>query len=177
LIDNDALVGCVIGVVSSSKTRVLAYGEVARGSGAKPNGQTVYEVGSISKAFTGTLLADLDRRCVLSVDDRLQDHLPDGASSPTKDEREITLAHLSTHTSGLPRLPDNMPRSEPNNPYADYDERLLFEFLSNHQLRRLPGEQYEYSHYAAGLLGHILALADERTYEELLVERICDPLE
>lgn len=176
LIDNESLVGCVVGVLSSGETIVQGFGEVARGSGAKPDGKTVYEIGSISKALTGTLLADLAERSVLSVDDELQAHLPKGSTAPERDEQPITLAHLATHTSGLPRMPANLQPSDPMNPYADYDAKRALEFLSQHNLQRLPGEKYEYSNYAAGLLGYVLARAEDVSYEQLLVDRICEPL-
>ena len=83
---------------------------------------------------------------------------------------------LSMQVSGLPRLPNNLKPADPGNPYADYDAARLYEFLSGYTLTRDPGEKYEYSNLAVGLLGHVLALRAGMTYEELLRRRIFEPL-
>ncbi len=87
----------------------------------------------------------------------------------------ITLEHLATHTSGLPRLPDNLAPADASNPYADYSVAQMYAFLNGHKLRRPPGE-YEYSNYGMGLLGQVLARHASTTYEQLLIERIAAPL-
>jgi CubicO group peptidase (beta-lactamase class C family) len=175
LMEGEALVGCVVGIIDGEAREVHAYGEVHRGEGDRPTGQTLYEIGSISKAFTGTLLADMHERGLVQIDQPLQDLLPEGVKSPVVDDQPIKLVHLATHTSGLPRLPTNMDPGH-TNPYADYTADKMYAFLGGHDLRRTPGE-YEYSNYAMGLLGQVLAERSGKSYEELVVERICDPLE
>ena len=96
---------------------------------------------------------------------------------PSKGDRAITLLDLSTHTSGLPRLPTNFRPADGNNPYADYSVENLYEFLSTYRLPREPGRQLSYSNYGVGLLGHALALQAGTSYEELLRDRICRPLD
>src|SRR5207244_13525353 len=91
------------------------------------------------------------------------------------DGTPITLEHLATHTSSVPRLPDNVTPTDASNPYADYTVAQMYAFLSGHTLRRPPG-QYEYSNYAMGLLGHVLARHAGTTYEQLLIEHIGTPL-
>jgi len=175
VIDDEDAVGLVVGVVKDGRTQVWAFGETKRGGGEKPNERTVYEIGSVSKAITGTLLADMVERKLAKLDDPVRQYLPDGVVMPIADGKPITLEHLATHTSGLPRLPDNMKPADPKNPYADYTVERMYDFLKSHKLRRSPGE-HEYSNYAVGLLGQLLARKAGGDYESLLAERITKPL-
>lgn len=175
LIEDGVAVGFVVGVVQRDQTEIFFYGETERGSGKLPAADTVYEIGSITKVFTGALLADLVQRQMVRLEDPIQQHVPESVTVPVKEDEPITLRQLATHTSGLPRLPDNLDPSDPRNPYADCSEERMFTFLKSHQLRRKPGE-FEYSNYGMGLLGTLLARRAGCTYEELLVERICEPL-
>jgi CubicO group peptidase (beta-lactamase class C family) len=174
LIEGEALVGCVVGVIDGDAREVHAYGEVHRGEGDQPSGATIYEIGSITKVFTGTLLADMHERGHVKIDSPLAELLPGGVTAPVADEKPITLAHLATHTSGLPRLPSNMDPTH-HNPYADFTVEKMYAFLGGHELRRPPGK-YEYSNYGMGLLGQVLAERAGKTYEQLVIERICEPL-
>jgi CubicO group peptidase (beta-lactamase class C family) len=100
----------------------------------------------------------------------------DEVQVPSANGKEITLLDIATHHSGLPRIPDNLDPADPLNPYADYTVEQMYAFLSEHELRRDPGAKGEYSNLAVGLLGHALALHVGMSYEELLKERILDPL-
>src|SRR5204863_525604 len=94
--------------------------------------------------------------------DPVSKFLPKSVKVPARNGREITLADLATHTSGLPRLPDNMGKLRMllhmDNPYADYSVEDLYAFLSGYTLPRDIGAEYEYSNLGGGLLGHVLAL-------------------
>lgn len=175
-IDEGRAVGMVIGVLEADgSTRIVSFGEA--GPDARPLGpRSVFEIGSISKVFTGSMLADMVARGEVSLTDPVVNHLPDGVSMPTRAGREITLLDLSTHHSALPRLPGNMAPSDPSNPYADYTFEQMYEFLSVHELRRDIGSEFEYSNLAVGLLGHALARAADTDYEGLVSQRIFDPL-
>jgi len=174
LIEKRVAVGFVVGILKEGRTEFLPYGETARGSGLAPDADTVYEIGSITKVFTGVLLADAVERGLVGLDDPVQSHLPAEVTLPVKGT-PMTLAHLAEHTSGLPRLPDNISPADPANPYADYDVERLYAALADHGPQRPPGS-YEYSNYGAGLLGHLLALRSGLVYEPLLVERVLGPL-
>jgi CubicO group peptidase (beta-lactamase class C family) len=95
---------------------------------------------------------------------------------PERNGRKITLADLSTHRSGLPRMPSNFKPTDKTNPYADSSVQQLYDFLSGHQLTRDVDSQYEYSNVGAGLLGHVLSRRAGMTYEALVRSRILDPL-
>ncbi len=137
---------------------------------------TVFEIGSITKAFTGLLLAEMVLRGEVALDDSVATHLPPGTRVPERDGIAITMRHLATHTSGLPRDPDNLDPRDQDDPYADYDAARLTAFLAAHQLRRAPGATYEYSNVGGGLLGWALANRADTTYGALLRERILTPL-
>lgn len=151
---------------------------VARGpnNDAGFDADTVFEIGSMTKVFTALILADMALAGEVSLDDPVAKYLPEGASMPTRGGKQITLRQLSHQTSGLPRLPDNMPYGDPENPYADYTEELLLEFLGQYELTRDIGSEYEYSNLGVGLLGYVLARAAGTDYESLVRARILDPL-
>jgi serine-type D-Ala-D-Ala carboxypeptidase/endopeptidase len=94
---------------------------------------------------------------------------------PQRNERSITLQDLATHTSGLPRMPSNFVPKDAANPYADYNQELLRQFLSGYALSRDIGAQYEYSNLGAGILGFALARKAGMDYEALVRDRITGP--
>jgi CubicO group peptidase (beta-lactamase class C family) len=176
LVEDGETPGIVVGVLEADgSTRIVSYG--SSGPDARPLGpRSVFEIGSINKTFTATLLADMIARGEVSLEDPVSDYLPEDVTVPSSGGREITLLDLATHTSGLPRLPDNHRPGNMRDPYADYTIELLYEFLSSHELRRDPGAEVEYSNLGFGLLGHVLARAAGMSYRDLLQERVIEPL-
>jgi D-alanyl-D-alanine-carboxypeptidase/D-alanyl-D-alanine-endopeptidase len=175
-VDNGRSAGIVVGLLEpDGKTRVVAYNERKHGEPAF-NARTIFEIGSITKAFTGALLADMVARGEVQLDDPVAKFLPATVRIPARGDRQITLLDLATQSSALPRLPSNMRPANPANPYADYTIDQLYEFLGGHELRRDIGERYEYSNLGFGLLGHTLALRAGKSYEALMHERILRPL-
>ena len=166
----------VIGMINAEGTDFFGYGYRSLSDEVKADKHTIYEIGSISKTFTGVILAELAKKGKVKLDDPLQKYLPDGVKAPTRNGEYIRLFQLSNHTSSLPRMPDNFSPADPSNPYADYSEEQLYEFLKGHELSRDIGSEFEYSNYAVGLLGHVLANSQDMTYEELMVASIADPL-
>ncbi len=135
-----------------------------------------FEIGSISKAFTGVLLSEMAERKEISLDDTVQQHLPAGVTMPRFEGLEVTLRDLVTHTSGLPALPPGMRPASPLNPYANVDEKLVVEGLSQLTLSHPPGEQHAYSNWAFMLLSDILGRRTGQPYDALLTERVLAPL-
>ena len=168
--------GIVIGVVDSSGVRYFAYGATAVAGGAPVDERTVYEIGSITKVFTGVLLADLAVHGEVGLDDQVRRYLPDSVRVPGTDSQPITLRLLSAQRSGLPRMPLNFAPRDPENPYVDYDAARLFAFLDGYRLSRAPGAAYEYSNLGVGLLGVALARQGGTSYEALIRRRVVDPL-
>ena len=169
-------VGIVVGVIGPDGRRVIAYGSLEKGDSRPLNGDTVFEIGSATKVFTSLLLADMVQRKQVALDDPVAKYLPPTVKMPERNGRSITLLDLSTHTSGLPRLPGNMKPKDPDNPYADYSVEQLYQFLSGYELTRDIGSRYEYSNLGGGLLGHALARRAGTDYEALVESRICAPL-
>jgi len=166
-----AIVGMVVGVRDANGE------EVVRGYGdSGPTADTLYEIGSVTKVFTGVLLAALVRDGGASLDTPVEELLPPGSRMPAGGERKITLVDLSTHTSGLPRMPDNFAPGDPANPFADYTEEKLLAFLAAAKPARAPGVAYEYSNVGAGLLGWAIARKAGKSYEAYLAQEITGPL-
>ncbi|HEY6177770.1 MAG TPA: serine hydrolase [Kofleriaceae bacterium] len=176
LIDGEYCVGIVVGLISrSAPPRVLAWGETVRGNHKQPDGNTVFEIGSVTKVFTSLLLAEAVVDKQVTLDTPVASLLPAKAKLPAG-KRPITLLDLATHTSGLPRLPDNMHPADTANPYADYTTDQLYSFLAGMKLDREPGARYEYSNLGAGLLGHALALRGKTDWPTLVAAQITKPL-
>jgi len=169
-------VGIVAGVIEPSGTRIVTYGKAAKEGGRPLDGDTVFEIGSITKVFTALLLEDMAQHGEVKLDDPISKYLPAGVKAPQRNGKEITLAELAEHTSGLPRLPDNFSPKDGTNPYADYTAEKLYAFLNSYQLTRDPGEKWEYSNLATGLLGHLLSLRAGKDFETLVETRIAAPL-
>ncbi|HXB67957.1 MAG TPA: serine hydrolase [Candidatus Acidoferrales bacterium] len=163
-------VGIVAGVIEPSGRRVVAYGNLANGDPRTLDGDTIFEIGSVTKVFTSLLLADMVNRKEVALDDPAAKYLPENAKMPERSGKSITLLDLSTHSSGLPPLPGNL------KPEADYSVDDLYQFLSGYTLPRDPGSEYEYSNLGAGLLGHLLACRAGTDYESLIRSRIARPL-
>ncbi len=176
LIDSQLIPGVAVGIYENGKATVFGFGSVGGEKARKPNGRTIYEVGSISKVFTGVLLAEAVQRGEVGLDDPLSKHLPNGVQAPKRDGKEILLWHLATHTSGLPRIPSNMAATDLANPYASYDREKLWSAIGGFRPATPMGETYAYSNLGVGLLGTLLSRAADKPYERLLRTRIAKPL-
>ncbi|MGY3369815.1 D-alanyl-D-alanine-carboxypeptidase/D-alanyl-D-alanine-endopeptidase [Bradyrhizobium sp. GM2.4] len=171
-------VGMVIGTTENQSHRVVSRGYQDAQSKTPMNEDTVFEIGSITKLFTALLLADMANQGEVCLDQPVAELLPFGTRVPVRNGKAITLRDLASHYSGLPRIPTNLGREDrPNNPYARYTAENLYQFLATHESARTPGDSFEYSNLAVGLLGHALVLrANARDYESLIRSRILDPL-
>ena len=168
-------VSIVVGVIGPEGRRILAHGST--GMNGKPvDGDTLYEIGSITKVFTTLLLADMVERGEVALEDPAAKYLPAGVKMPERNGRQITLLDLSTHRSGLPRMPTNFAPKDPLNPYVDYPVERLYEFLSSHELGRDVGAEYEYSNLGSGLLALVLARRAGTDFETALRDRVFRPL-
>lgn len=169
--------GLVVGLLDADGSRrVIAYGDP--GSDALPlDAESVFEIGSMTKVFTGIVLADMSRRGEVDLNDPVADHLPPDVRVPIRDGGAITLLDLATHHSGLPTNPGNLAPSDPRDPFGDYTVRRLYDFVSEYELPRDPGEAFVYSNVGMALLGEALAERAGTTYGALVRERILAPLE
>jgi len=169
-------VGLVVGVMHADKNNIISVGKANKYNAQGVNKESLFEIGSISKTFTSIMLADMHLKGEVSLDDPVAQYLPKNVTMPRRNGMQITLLHLATHTSGLPRLPTGFMPKNIANPYADYTVEMMYEFLSGYQLTRDIGVKPEYSNLGMGLLGHVLALKAGKSYEQLVKERILQPL-
>lgn len=176
LIDSGLVPSVVIGVLDGGKRTVVGCGSLRPGAKAKVDGDTPYEIGSITKVFTGTLLADLARRKLVALDDPLRKYVPADVPLPPVEEPEIRLVDLATHTSGLPRLPDDFVSRDPDDPYADYSAARMWAFVARHGLSRPSGAKYAYSNLGVGLLGLALEKAGGASFDAQVRAAILTPL-
>ncbi|PYK70441.1 MAG: serine hydrolase [Verrucomicrobia bacterium] len=169
--------GMVIGVIDARGSHTISYGTIGLSDKRPVNGDTVFDVGSITKVFTALLLADMAQHGEVSVDDPAAKYLDaKKVKMPERAGKEITLADLATHTSGLPLRPANLVSKDPNDKYRGYTVELMYECLSSFVLTRDIGTKYEYSNLGYGLLGHVLEKRTSATYSELVESRITRPL-
>ena len=175
-IESQTLVGVSIGAIREGQVIEVHLGKTGNPDKHTPNSSTVYELGSVTKVFTGILLGDALARGDLREDQLAQELLPEGVDMPAGKRKFIKLVDLATHRSGLPRLPDNMPNVNNDDPYRDYDSKLAYEFLDQYTLKREPRALQEYSNFGASLLGLLLCRKYGASYEELLSSRITRPL-
>ncbi len=178
LLKGEWAVGLVVGLQTDEGVEVYGFGSTKLTGGAVPDGQTVFEIGSISKTFTSLLLASLVEQQKVTLEQPVQELLPAGqVTVPSLGGEAILLRHLSTHTSGLPRMPDNFAPANPDDPYADYTPELMYTFLTGCALASEPGAKFSYSNLGATLLGHALTLKAGASYEAMLKGTITDPLQ
>ena len=162
--------------ISKDSVNTYYVGSTQLEGGSPVNGETVYEIGSISKVFTTIILAEEVLAGRMALEDPAQNYLPSTVTMPSRNGQLITLKDLATHSSALPYMPNNINPEDPLNPFADYTVEQLYSMLNSYTLPRDIGQQYEYSNLAMGLLGHILELHTGQAYEELVLERIAKPL-
>lgn len=176
VIDSGAAVGLVVGWINADGRGVAGFGRARDDRDDVPDGDTLFEIGSVTKVFTSLLLADMAEQGLVALDQPVRELLPDKAGLLERDGRPIRLVDLATHTSGLLRIPNNMKPADVKNPYADYTVKAMYEYLADRGPRRTPGERFAYSNLGMGLLGHALALRAGKDFESLIIERIAAPL-
>jgi D-alanyl-D-alanine-carboxypeptidase/D-alanyl-D-alanine-endopeptidase len=159
--------GVSIGVIEHGVQRIFSYGT------AKPD--SIFEIGSITKTFTGLILSQMVEQGKVKFDEPVREMLPlETVAKPVGSE--ITLLDLATQHSGLPRMPDNFAPVNPANPYADYHAANLYAFLAKQGVAKPAQTEFLYSNVGFGLLGQALAVRAGTTYPDLLKAQIVDPL-
>jgi CubicO group peptidase (beta-lactamase class C family) len=172
--DHPANTGVAVGVLKGGQRSVYGYGTVG---GAPPAGDTMFEIGSVTKVFTTALLSILAAEGVVALDDPVANLAGELSAFPP----QITLQHLATHTAGFPKMPSNILGSmlrDRGNPYAAYPLEEMLRFLTKHppSTRRLEARQVDYSNLGVALLGILLARRLGDSYEAAIASKICEPL-
>ncbi len=161
-----ACVGLAIGATQGNVRAQRFYGDT--GNHGPPKGDTEFEIGSITKTLTATLLAFEDQQGTMHIDDPLARYAPPGFRVPDFKGQPILLAHLAEHTSGLPRVVPN--------PAAPMPPEQLWRFIGNYQLPRAPGEQFLYSNLGFALLARAMVRRSNASEDELYARIITGPL-
>ncbi len=169
------VIGLSAAVVDGPSLRLAGAGRRAATAPTPPDADTLFEFGSITKTFTGLLLADMVLRRELALDAPVQDVLPNGLKLEDSAGAPLTWADLATHRSGLPRLPDNLRDPSGANPY-DYPREALWQFVANWKPTQPRDTAWAYSNLGFGLLAEALALRAGKRFDTLLRERILVPL-
>jgi CubicO group peptidase (beta-lactamase class C family) len=178
----------LVGLSLQGRRHLLAHRSPGASRAELPEAHSVYEIGSISKTFTTTLLAVLEQRGLLSVEDPIGKHLPP-AVQLRPEIAGITLRQLMTHSAGFPsvgKLHEQLIAEEARGAaappfgaythYLRYRKEHLYDDLETVELAYPTGEGWLYSVLGMGTLGHVVELAAGRPYEELLREVVCEPL-
>jgi D-alanyl-D-alanine-carboxypeptidase/D-alanyl-D-alanine-endopeptidase len=173
VVDEERLVpGIVVGMIADDPQErwVVGYGKLSNTDERVPDADTVFEIGSITKVFTGTLLAQAMLNGEVKLDDPISMYFPEGITAPEYEGRPITLLDLATHYSSLPPFTTT-------NLCIDYTMDQMYDFLPRYRLTRASGSSYEYSNMGFAVLSDLLVRrAGEADYEALLLERITRPL-
>lgn len=176
-IDRDqAGVGMAVAVIENGTPRFIAHGQFGIDDPRPVDEHTLFEAGSITKVFTNLLLAQLVLAGKIDLDAPIAQYLPDGTVLPTQGDRAITAFDLATHTSGLPRMPDNVNLNGTLNPYGDYKAEALLEWLADVELIGPIGKDFAYSNAGTALLGLVITHVDGRPYAQIVQEEILAPL-
>jgi CubicO group peptidase (beta-lactamase class C family) len=172
--------GLSIGIIRNGKEYYYNYGETSRNSKSLPAKNTMFEIGSLSKTFCGILLAHAILEKKVNADDDIRKYLPDkDYKNLEANGKPITLVQLANHSSGLPRVPEDIQGQnpyDPLNPYKNYKKEMLFNYLQRVELSSQPGKICSYSNTGMALLGIILEKVYGKSFEELIKEKICAPL-
>jgi len=169
--------GCIVTGERVGDDVKYAISGSAPEAGSMPPEKLVFEIGSITKVFTGLLLAQAMVEKKVTLETTLGSLLDGQVKFADPRVAAITLKQLATHTSGLPPLPDNMGADATmEDPYADYDEKLLLSFLATAKLEGEGPFSCSYSNLGMGLLGYLLGRVYQIPWEQAVVEKICQPL-
>jgi CubicO group peptidase (beta-lactamase class C family) len=167
-----------VGLVESD-TLVYArsLGVADRATGRQATTDTIYEIGSVGKVFTATVLAILHDRGVLRIDDPVEKWVPAivDVPKPAEGGPHMTLEHLATHTSGLPAVPAKVGHL-PAFQWKGYSAEDLHAGFKKTELRRAAGQDLVYSTFGMGLLGHVTSVATQRPYEQVIADELLLPL-
>ena len=177
LIDAYLIPGAMVGLYHDGEVTYHPIGMLNYTPDQAPDAGTLYEIGSIGKVITGVFFADAIRRGEVTKHTKLQELVPEGTTVARGDDgTEVELWHLTTHTSGWGTAPINLVITDPDRPFRGYTQEMLYAALGKTPLMREPGSGFEYSNFAVGTLGTVLAANAGGEYEALVKERILSPL-
>ena len=173
--DQENSVGIIVGVIEPQGRRIVSYGHRSERDPRPLDGDTVFEIGSVTKVFTALLLADMMQKGEVALADPAAKYLPAGIKVPERNGHWITLEDLATHTSGLPFMPEKTPASN-DSATAKYSAADLKQYVAGYKLTRDIGSKWDYSNIGYWVLSEALASRAGMDYESLLRARVIVPL-
>jgi CubicO group peptidase (beta-lactamase class C family) len=167
----------VIGIYDKGESANYFYGDRSDGMKKLPDGNTYYEIGSITKSMTGMMVSKFIEEGKINPNESIYEYLPDSINVSKPDAENITVKYLLNHASGLPKLPSNiMPKmTDYKNPYKSYNRADVVQYLYDPDFNNKPGEKYEYSNIGYAILGLAIEHVSGKNYEELIREIIFEP--
>jgi len=175
--------GLVVGVIDNKEKNITGFGQIKLDSDQTPTGETLFEIGSITKVFTGILLSELIEQKRFSIDTTLASALDLKSNDLDSQKGKINFRQLITHTSGLAKMPQawfnpkNLFTSvTAGNDYKNYSKELILGALSKKSLRAVPGEKFTYSNFGFGLVGLLMGKAEGMNYHKMIEAGIAKPL-
>ena len=174
--ENEKAVGIVVGIIDPQGRRIISYGQRSAGDARPLDGDTVFEIASVTKVFTALLLADMVEKKEVTLSDPPSKYLTAAAIKlPERNGHLITLLDLATHTSGLPFMPADAPPF--NDPAAaKYSTGDLKRYLASYQLTRDIGSEWDYSNIGYWILSEALSARAGKDIEDLIRSRVLTPL-
>ena len=168
----------VIGFIGTNGTNLYSFGNISESNNRPVNGNTLFNIDSITKTFTTLALADMVNQGIIKLSDPIEKYLPSNVTVPEFNGIKIKIEDLATHTSGLPYMPSNI---WINNTIGDlnpnYTLSQLYQALSNTTLSWKPGSKFLYSDFGMGLLGRILTIQEGGiSYEQMIKNKILNVL-
>ncbi|MBK9284200.1 MAG: beta-lactamase family protein [Sphingobacteriaceae bacterium] len=161
--------GLSIGIYQNGKIYYKNYGEISRNAGKLPDSSSIFEIGSITKTFTGLLLAKAVKEKKINLNDDIRKFLPKGYENLQYKNKAILVEHLANHTSGLASVPSNistLSNYDSLNPYQHYSKKHILEYLKTVIPDTFPGAKNNYSNLGMAVLGIILEEVNQQSYAE-----------
>jgi CubicO group peptidase (beta-lactamase class C family) len=168
--------GMVVGLLDDHGSSVFSAGKLDNNTSENVNGDTIFEIGSITKTFTALLLLQMVERGEMKLDDPVANYLPSSVRMPEHSGKVITLLHLAAQDSGLPFNADGLSGDDWLARYDAFTREEMYSFLSRYTLGTDPGARFQYSNVGMSLLGDAISLKAGTNFESLVVDRICRAL-
>jgi D-alanyl-D-alanine-carboxypeptidase/D-alanyl-D-alanine-endopeptidase len=166
----------VIGAVRDGEMSVAGFGERAGPGSPAPDGDTIMRIGSITKAFTGDVLAHLVAQGTVRLTDQLTKWEPDLGPGVNGDLDKVTLINLATHSGGFRREVPHKPGPD-TDPFSTITRDAFADWIKKEPLLFAPGSSILYSNFGFDLLAMAMSSAAKKPYPDLLDEYITGPLD
>lgn len=170
----DETPGFIIGIVDQDSTYFVEFGSDVKGGKSTLDAEDIFEIGSITKVFTASLVSILVDKGKIKYDDKINNYLPEKFQNPRMDD--VSILNLIQHTSGLPVRPYlfGLKEKDPQNPYGFYEKSELLSFYAN--LVPKSKGSFNYAHTNYGLLEIILEFATKTPFDKLMDDYLFDPI-